>query len=329
LLTLDINRFPVIECAIQTFLEERIKVKGTADYILFLTLPVECVDFNVSVGKDSCFCVDTESITSFLAKALDIETSSSTAKIVKPCLPASYFSRIKSSRVLEIGSHNPIRKRMDSWDRQMVPTAKKAHKIPRLQETAITIKSGWIKDFVLVGQCDFKFIVAAYKSILIIIDQHAAHERIRLERLINQCKSASNLEPLEFHFPVVENENLKSIKVRHPNLEIKCSGNLIRVLARLPVKMDSKQCIKLIKNFDGYQHPSYVHDNLPTPIMEFLKEKACKGAIKFGDALSRAECQSLLSQLSTCKLPFQCAHGRTSIAPIFQFQKSEFPIALK
>ena len=34
------------------------------------------------------------------------------------------------------------------------------------------------------------------------------------------------------------------------------------------------------------------------------------GAIKFGDPLTLVECQSLIQQLSQCKLPFQCAHGR-------------------
>ena len=34
------------------------------------------------------------------------------------------------------------------------------------------------------------------------------------------------------------------------------------------------------------------------------------GAVKFGDLLSAEECTELIKSLSTCKLPFQCAHGR-------------------
>lgn len=40
------------------------------------------------------------------------------------------------------------------------------------------------------------------------------------------------------------------------------------------------------------------------------------GAIKFNDSLTRDECYSLVASLSTCQLPFQCAHGRPSIAPL-------------
>ena len=41
------------------------------------------------------------------------------------------------------------------------------------------------------------------------------------------------------------------------------------------------------------------------------------GAIKFGQRLSRIQCRSLLTALSSCSLPFQCAHGRPSIVPLF------------
>lgn len=40
------------------------------------------------------------------------------------------------------------------------------------------------------------------------------------------------------------------------------------------------------------------------------------GAIKFNDSLSKDECHSLVASLSACQLPFQCAHGRPSIAPL-------------
>lgn len=46
-----------------------------------------------------------------------------------------------------------------------------------------------------------------------------------------------------------------------------------------------------------------------------------KGAIKFGDAISRKDCQVLLNDLSKCKLPFQCAHGRPTLTPLLSLSK--------
>ena len=45
------------------------------------------------------------------------------------------------------------------------------------------------------------------------------------------------------------------------------------------------------------------------------------GAIMFGDKLSVEECNFLLTELQDCHAPFQCAHGRPSIAPIVEMRK--------
>jgi hypothetical protein len=47
-----------------------------------------------------------------------------------------------------------------------------------------------------------------------------------------------------------------------------------------------------------------------------LISKACRGAIMFGDTLSREQCQKLLFSLRQCALPFQCAHGRPTLVPL-------------
>ena len=44
--------------------------------------------------------------------------------------------------------------------------------------------------------------------------------------------------------------------------------------------------------------------------------EACRSAIKFGDKLSIKECETLIQDLKKCKLPFQCAHGRPTLAPV-------------
>jgi len=38
----------------------------------------------------------------------------------------------------------------------------------------------------------------------------------------------------------------------------------------------------------------------------------------FNDVLSREECEGLVRRLATCAFPFQCAHGRPSIAPLLK-----------
>ena len=55
---------------------------------------------------------------------------------------------------------------------------------------------------------------------------------------------------------------------------------------------------------------------LPDIIIDAINSKSCRSAVMFGDPLSIIECEILIQKLSTCKFPFQCAHGRPSIIPL-------------
>ena len=76
--------------------------------------------------------------------------------------------------------------------------------------------------------------------------------------------------------------------------------------------------------------------NLPKEIIDLFNMEACRGkfdfkcvsgnnlfkiqsllgAIKFGDELNRDRCVFLIKELSNCRLPFQCAHGRPTVLPL-------------
>ncbi|KAJ2722241.1 DNA mismatch repair protein [Coemansia sp. Benny D115] len=49
---------------------------------------------------------------------------------------------------------------------------------------------------------------------------------------------------------------------------------------------------------------------IPDIIMETLKSIACRGAVKFNERQSMAECQSIVARLAECRFPAFCAHGR-------------------
>lgn len=56
--------------------------------------------------------------------------------------------------------------------------------------------------------------------------------------------------------------------------------------------------------------------------------EACRGAIKFGDYLTNFQCESMILELSKCRLPFQCAHGRPSVVPLTNIFKNAVIIFL-
>jgi DNA mismatch repair ATPase MutL len=67
---------------------------------------------------------------------------------------------------------------------------------------------------------------------------------------------------------------------------------------------------------------------LPPPaVHRVLASKACRSAVMFGTPLSAAQCQQILTELAQCDLPFQCAHGRPTITPLLDLSQLPEPSA--
>ena len=45
----------------------------------------------------------------------------------------------------------------------------------------------------------------------------------------------------------------------------------------------------------------------------------------FGDKLTLDDCRQAIDDLKKCDAPFQCAHGRPSVAPILELSKLSMP----
>lgn len=61
--------------------------------------------------------------------------------------------------------------------------------------------------------------------------------------------------------------------------------------------------------------------HIPDMILEILKSKSCRSAVMFGDKLSIEECDRLFRQLRQTRIPFRCAHGRPSVAPLIELEQ--------
>ena len=59
-------------------------------------------------------------------------------------------------------------------------------------------------------------------------------------------------------------------------------------------------------------------DVVPPAVRSVLASKACRRAVMFGDALDRGRMQQILNELGLCDFPFQCAHGRPTLAPVLK-----------
>jgi DNA mismatch repair protein MLH3 len=89
---------------------------------------------------------------------------------------------------------------------------------------------------------------------------------------------------------------------------------MFRIIHDADLSLLLKQVLEWLESLDT----SFYLYTIPIPILEHLKSKACRSAIMFGEELSLSQCKRLIRELSGCKIPFQCAHGRPSVAPLVQ-----------
>uniref|UniRef100_UPI0037E87E49 DNA mismatch repair protein Mlh3-like isoform X2 n=1 Tax=Semicossyphus pulcher TaxID=241346 RepID=UPI0037E87E49 len=186
-------------------------------------------------------------------------------------------------------------------------------------------------------------------NLLVLVDQHAAHERVRLENLVadsyeddpdapgeRRLCSSNILPPLEIS---VTEEDLRLLRSCQPHLrtlglEVTFSeaADPHVLVGKVPLCFIEKESNELRRGRPSVIKPiveeylreqiellcstGRVRGTLPLTVLKVLASLACHGAIKFNDVLSRDECCSLVASLSSCQLPFQCAHGRPSIAPL-------------
>ncbi|KAM6253950.1 DNA mismatch repair protein Mlh3 isoform 2-T5 [Spheniscus humboldti] len=187
-------------------------------------------------------------------------------------------------------------------------------------------------------------------NLLILVDQHAAHERIRLEQLIadsyekeaaacgkKKLLSSSISPPLEIE---VTEEQRRFLRCCYKNLEdlglelsfpetnsslilvrkvplcfIEREANELR-RKRQPVTKSiveelMQEQVELVQTTGGG-----ARGTLPLTFLKVLASQACHGAIKFNEHLTLEESCRLIEALSSCQLPFQCAHGRPSMMPL-------------
>lgn len=163
------------------------------------------------------------------------------------------------------------------------------------------------------------FLVSATQDALVIIDQHAAHERILFEKILAGINKNRNQSQQHLLWP-------ESIQLDLADLEIAERYRQELGKAGFDFEINGKEM--LINSIPaGFKNGSAAIRELLCKLQEpsgtELPEKeriaalaACAGAVKAGDSLSIEEARSILDQLFSTGDPFHCPHGRPTIIEI-------------
>jgi DNA mismatch repair protein MutL len=173
-----------------------------------------------------------------------------------------------------------------------------------------------------IWQFQKKYIMYQLDSTLMVIDQHAAHERVLYEQAVERLDSNANLSqqlliPIYTELNPVDYEVVRSVES-----ELRALGFDIEIQSKRKVKIkgipsdvrigdENKILQELIDQYKEYDVKLNLEkrDNL-------AKTYACKHAIKAGDHLTEGEMLNLIDKLFSVKMPYVCPHGRPTIVKI-------------
>ncbi|MCK5265937.1 MAG: DNA mismatch repair endonuclease MutL, partial [Candidatus Thorarchaeota archaeon] len=177
--------------------------------------------------------------------------------------------------------------------------------------------------FRIIGQMHDLYILLESEEGLLIIDQHAAHERVLYEQLrkeVNQDRVAVQelLQPFILSLSPKDAEQIVDLADTLESIGYTISsfgGNevsistLPEILGRTASETELLTLIDRILDLGGKEAEETFMDNL-------VKVTACHSAVRAGQALSTEEIRDIIVELSATTGKYNCCHGRPSMIRI-------------
>jgi DNA mismatch repair protein MutL len=174
-----------------------------------------------------------------------------------------------------------------------------------------------LEDLRVIGQVSKLYILAEKGEDLVLIDQHAAHERILYEQVLRTKKSRVQELITPVTIDLIPKEKVL-MEEYIPYLEdcgfgISEFGENTYVVTFVP------------EVFGRLEDPDIIHDIVSDLLAsgkikkdtgiseEVCKTLACRAAIKGGAACSPRQMEELIEQLKTAENPYSCPHGRPTV----------------
>jgi len=192
----------------------------------------------------------------------------------------------------------------------------------------LTSVSWRFQDLVIIGQLAATYILAQGPEGLVLIDQHAAHERVLYEMLKDAAAPARQplLFPRVVEVPPAQagwlQENLEHLARAGLELE-PFGGASFRITAAPPYLAQTDLEAAVLETVEALA-PLKSASQPQTVLEQARLYLACRGAIKAGQELQREEIEALLKQLDELQVSSHCPHGRPlwRLIPISDIRQS-------
>ena len=161
---------------------------------------------------------------------------------------------------------------------------------------------------------------------LMIMDQHAAHEKVLYERLLKKIKAKKEIYTQAMNPPAVITLSAveENLLAQHREafvqmgFEVEPFGGKEYALYGVPADLPRVKPQDFFKDILDGLSDCGVSDSVM--IMETIASMSCKAAVKGNHAMSLPEAEKLVDELMTLDNPFSCPHGRPTIIRMSKYE---------
>lgn len=180
--------------------------------------------------------------------------------------------------------------------------------------------------FRIIGQVFDTYWLVEYEKQLLIIDQHAAHEKVLYEKLMAALKEKKGLTQV-LAAPIVISLSGREIEVLEQYREtfeeigfrLESFGDREYLITGIPADfLNLAPKDLLLEMLD-----SLLQENArvkPELVLDHCATMACKAAVKGNHAMSYAEAKELIGQMLQMDQPYHCPHGRPTTIAMSQYE---------
>lgn len=185
-----------------------------------------------------------------------------------------------------------------------------------------------VKEYEILGQIFGTYWIIAYRDKILLVDQHAAHEKVNYERMMKRYRSGEMLSqmvnpPVIVALSSAEEELFLNYRQYFEKLgfNIENFGGREYAMRAIPIDLfgcDSEKEM-FLQILDEMSHETSL-DRTPDVINMKIASMACKASVKGNTKMTVIEMEALLDELLTLENPYNCPHGRPTIISMSKYE---------
>jgi DNA mismatch repair protein MutL len=182
------------------------------------------------------------------------------------------------------------------------------------------------RDYRVIGQVFETYWLIAYEDRMLIMDQHAAHEKVKFEHLMKQYEkgevASQMLDPpyiITLTPAQADRLNVCMQSFKQLGFVIEQFGGNEYAMRSVPLELYGASPQVLLDEILEDLRSGSIKE-APDSVRSRIATMACKAAVKGNNRLSQAEAEALLDELMSLKDPYHCPHGRPTMITMSKYE---------